>query len=93
MKTYVIEDLSDDDLLSLLISEAHKCSVPSESNLLSDIRGAIKARLTKRAVDGSQAVHKESCPCNLDIACEKCGDLAKYPVCKCGNPIPRPPNL
>lgn len=57
MKTYVLEDLSDDDLLSLLISEAHECSVPSESNLLSDIRGAIKARLTKRAVDVANVCH------------------------------------
>lgn len=35
--------------------------------------------LTKRAAD-------------LAITCGKCGDLATYPVCKCGNPIPRPPN-
>lgn len=71
MKTYVIEDLSDDDLLSLLISEAHECSVPSESNLLIDIRGAIKARLTKRAVDGAY------------WWCEKCNShvSSKFDIC------------
>ena len=52
MKTYTIEDLSDDDLLSLLISEAHDCSVPSESNTLASIRDELKLRLTKRAADG-----------------------------------------
>lgn len=35
--------------------------------------------LTQRALD-------------LAITCEKCGKPAKYPVCECGNPIPRPPN-
>lgn len=29
---------------------------------------------------------------DLAITCEKCGSPAKYPVCECGNPIPRPPN-
>jgi hypothetical protein len=29
---------------------------------------------------------------DLAITCDKCGDLAQYPVCACGNPIPRPPN-
>ena len=53
MKTYVIEDLSDDDLLSLLISEAHECSVPSESNTLASIREELKLRLTKRAADSA----------------------------------------
>lgn len=35
---------------------------------------------------------QQSVQADLAIVCDKCGRSAKYPVCECGNPIPRPPN-
>jgi len=35
---------------------------------------------------------EHSVQADLAITCDKCSDLAQYPVCACGNPIPRPPN-
>lgn len=35
---------------------------------------------------------EQSVQADLTIVCEKCNRMAKYPVCECGNPIPRPPN-
>ena len=76
MKTYVIEDLSDDDLLSLLISEAHECSVPSESNTLASIREELKLRLTKRAADGLTAWGNLGNCTICGLAWRDCGCLA-----------------
>lgn len=65
MKNTMIELISDDELIDLLVDTAHEASVPSESNFLAAVRDELKARLTKRAVDvacacGSSATFRDA---------------------------------
>lgn len=44
-KTKTIKDLSDDDLISLLIYEVIMSIISSESNVISELRDELKLRL------------------------------------------------
>ncbi len=45
---------TDKELVDLLVELANETEIPSESNLLADVREEILARLTKRAADVCQ---------------------------------------
>lgn len=66
MKDTMIEIISNEELVDLLISTANTVEVASESNFLASVREEVLSRLTKRAMGGLEsysleALHSEVC--------------------------------
>lgn len=70
MKNTMIEIISNEELVDLLISTANEVEIVSESNLLACVREEVLSRLTQRAGGrGGYAprVHTHNCGCEVCV--------------------------